>query len=93
MAATQARQPAQRLPRETAPTLQEGRVQGCQGYLTKRTKILKRWKNEPRWFTIAPGKRSAVAADHQVHAVEAKLIVGALHVYVTIFLDSPASCV
>ena len=48
-------QPVQQLPREPAPILQEGRIQGCQGYLTRRTKFLKRWKK--RWFSITPGKQ------------------------------------
>ena len=48
-------QPVQQLPREPAPILQEGRVQGCQGYLTRRTKFLKRWKKQ--WFSITPGKQ------------------------------------
>ena len=48
-------QPVQQLPREPAPILQEGRVQGCQGFLTRRTKFLKRWKKQ--WFSINPGKQ------------------------------------
>lgn len=52
----QRQQSLQELPSESAPILQEGRVQGCQGYLQKRTKILRRWKKQ--WFSIDPGKQA-----------------------------------
>ena len=40
---------------ETGPqlTLHQGRVQGCEGYLLRKTKILKRWKKQ--WITVVPG--------------------------------------
>ena len=41
---------------ESAPRLQlqEGSIQGCTGYLKRRTKILKRWKKG--WISIVPGE-------------------------------------
>ena len=34
-------------------TLHQGRVQGCEGYLHRKTKILKRWKKQ--WIKVVPG--------------------------------------
>lgn len=37
------------------PTLQQGVIQGCEGYLNRKTRILKRWKKQ--WIKIVPGKQ------------------------------------
>lgn len=37
-----------------APTMREGYFQGCEGYLKRKSKILKRWKLE--WLKVEPGK-------------------------------------
>jgi len=37
------------------PTLVSGRVQPFRGYLTRRTKIVKRWKKN--WIEIEPGEK------------------------------------
>ena len=69
-------QPVQQLPNEPAPTLQEGCVQGCQGYLKRRTKILKRWKKQ--WFSIAPGKQAGGVAGLEWNIMEVYLLVHTL---------------
>ena len=50
-------QPIQQAESGPAPTLQEGCFQGCEGYLRRQSKILKRWKLE--WLKIEPGKIAA----------------------------------
>ena len=54
MAAPPDPQPVQRPAQQAPPLLQEGYIQTCQGYLKRRTNILKRWKKQ--WFGIAPGE-------------------------------------
>ena len=54
MAAPPDPQPVQRPAQQAPPLLQEGYIQTCQGYLKRRTNILKRWKKQ--WFCIAPGE-------------------------------------
>lgn len=41
-------------PPQTVPPLQEGFIQSCEGYLKRRTNVLKRWKKE--WLSVQPGK-------------------------------------
>ena len=41
-------------PEQVPLTLQEGYIQGCQGYLDRKTSILKRWKK--RWISVEPGE-------------------------------------
>lgn len=54
MATPPAPQPVQQPAQQAAPILQEGYIQVCQGYLKRRTTILKRWKKQ--WFGVAPGE-------------------------------------
>ena len=53
-------QPVQQPAQQAPPLLQEGYIQTCQGYLKRRTNILKRWKKQ--WFGIAPGEFSKSSA-------------------------------
>ncbi len=46
--------PVQQAVREREPSLQEGCIQPCQGYLRRRSSILRRWKKE--WLDVVPGK-------------------------------------
>lgn len=48
-------QPIQQAEAAPAPTLLQGQVQGFEGHLHRKTKILKRWKKE--WLKIAPGEK------------------------------------
>ncbi len=45
--------PVQQAMREREPSLKEGFIQPCQGYLRRRSKILRRWKKE--WLDVVPG--------------------------------------
>ena len=47
-------QPVQAPTGQERPVLLEGYIQTCEGYLERKTKILKRWKKE--YFRVAPGK-------------------------------------
>ena len=47
-------QPVQQPDQEREATLKEGYIQSCEGYLKRRTKILKQWKKE--WLNVVPGK-------------------------------------
>ena len=47
-------QPVQAPEEQPRPLLLEGYIQTCEGYLERKTKILKRWKTE--YFRVAPGK-------------------------------------
>ena len=40
------------------PPLQEGYIQGCDGYLRRRSRVLRRWKVE--WFSVQPGTCACV---------------------------------
>lgn len=46
-------QPVQAPAEQQRPLLLEGYIQECEGYLERKTKILKRWKKE--YFKVAPG--------------------------------------
>ena len=46
-------QPVQQLESAQPLELEEGSIQRCSGYLTRRTKILKRWKKG--WISVDPG--------------------------------------
>jgi len=48
-------QPVQQLESGPPPQLQEGYIQGCGGYLKRRNKILKRWKEQ--WISVNPGEQ------------------------------------
>ena len=41
-------------PEQVPVILQPGYIQGCHGYLERKSSILKRWKK--RWITVEPGK-------------------------------------
>lgn len=45
--------PVQQARREREPSLKEGYIQPCQGYLRRRSSILRRWKKE--WLDVVPG--------------------------------------
>ena len=49
-------QPIQRAEDGPRPSLQQGYIQNCEGYLHRKTKILKRWKKE--WLKVVTGKKS-----------------------------------
>jgi len=66
MATPPAPQPVQQPAQQAAPILQEGYIQVCQGYLKRRTTILKRWKKQ--WFGVAPGEfRPWIYYTHQLN--------------------------
>lgn len=46
-------QPIQQAEGGPRPTLQQGYIQVCEGHLRRKSKILKRWKEE--WLKIIPG--------------------------------------
>ena len=46
-------QPVQAPVEQERPLLLEGYIQSCEGYLERKTKILKRWKKE--YLKVAPG--------------------------------------
>ena len=46
-------QPIQQTEDSPQPTLQQGYIQECEGYLYRQSRILKRWKRE--WLKIVPG--------------------------------------
>lgn len=48
-------QPVQQAAAAPTPTLQQGYIQGHEGHLLRKTKILKRWKKE--WLKIVPGEK------------------------------------
>ena len=47
-------QPVQAPVEQERPLLLEGYIQSCEGYLKRKTKILKRWKKE--YFKVVPGE-------------------------------------
>lgn len=51
-------QPVQQAAQGPPPVLREGYIQGCQGYLKRRTKFLKRWKKQ--WFSVVPGELTEI---------------------------------
>ena len=53
-ASVPADQPVQQPQNPQRLQLQEGRIQSCNGYLKRRTKILRRWKKG--WISVEPGK-------------------------------------
>ena len=72
MAAPPDPQPVQRLAQQTLPLL--GYIQACQGYLKRRTNILKRWKKQ--WFGIAPGEFHLNLYIHTVVGGTTRLLSG-----------------
>ena len=61
-------QPVQAPAEQPRLLLLEGYIQECEGYLERKTKILKRWKKE--YFKIAPGK----VCDHVLLTMEMPLL-------------------
>lgn len=53
-ASVPADQPVQQAENAQRLQLQEGSIQSCNGYLKRRTKILRRWKKG--WISVEPGK-------------------------------------
>ena len=66
-------QPVQAPAEQPRPLLLEGYIQSCEGYLERKTKILKRWKTE--YFRVTPGEMSlssyliVLVLKFQVHVV------------------------
>ena len=65
-------QPVQQAAAPPPPVLQQGYIQGYEGHLHRRTKILKRWKKE--WLKIVPGKLTSGADEGGVRTPTPLLI-------------------
>ena len=58
-------QPVQAPVQQERPLLVEGYIQACEGYLERKTKVLKRWKKE--YLKVVPGKQINVqCADTEI---------------------------
>ena len=51
-------------PNKVSLTLQEGYIQECQGYLERKSRILKRWKK--RWISVEPGEFYSIITGEEI---------------------------